>query len=81
MEHLDHRRGPRDGRVYRQIRRCLVNADGKPVPFKELRAWVYAGDRRPWYVPIYRCLGRYGERVCHGWWRPNAALMKQIRGE
>jgi hypothetical protein len=50
------------------------------VPFKELRAWVYAGDRRPWYVPIYRAIGRYGVRVRHGWWRANDELLENIKG-
>jgi hypothetical protein len=55
------------GRIQRQVRRCLIAAEG-PVQFAELVAWAYAGGRRPWRSPIYCALERYGVNVRRGWW-------------
>ena len=53
----------RVGRVFRQIRRCLVARDGKPVLMAELLDYAFprAGGRHPhWHHQnIYRCLDRY----------------------
>jgi hypothetical protein len=61
-----NRRRNRCGRVGRLVRRRLIIAAG-PVPFAELMATVYAG-RRPWRVPIYRALKRFGQPVRKGYW-------------
>jgi hypothetical protein len=38
--------------------------------------------RRAWYWPIHRALKRYDAvRVRHGWWAPNAELMRLIKGQ
>ena len=81
MSRPDHRRNPRDGRACRQIRRCFIAANGEPVSIGDLMAWCYTGNRRPWYWPIHRALPRYGVHVRHGWWAPNDALLRQIKGE
>ena len=80
MEHRDHRRGPRDGRVFRQVRRSLIVAGGNSVRFVDLTAWAYAGHRRPWRWPIYRALKRYGTNVGRGMWAPNDELLARIGG-
>jgi hypothetical protein len=54
-------------------------ADGAAVRFEDLTAWCYAGNRRPWRVPIYRALKRYGVPAGQrGWWLPNTELAELI---
>jgi hypothetical protein len=66
------------GRISRQVRRCLVAADG-PVPFSDLMEWSYV-NRQPWRWPIYRALKRWGEPAGRrGYWQANAEL-RQLRG-
>jgi hypothetical protein len=79
----------RAGRVFRQVRRCLVANDGKPVVIAQLLAYCYPRDSRHprWhYRNIYRCLRRYavpiGRLQCGSGrailWAPNAELRRLI---
>ena len=57
----------RVGRVFRQIRRCLVAADGKPVLMAQILEHAYPradGKHPKWhYRNVYRCVDRYAVRL------------------
>ena len=80
----------RVGRVFRQIRRCLIANGGKPVLIGDLLDYCYPGSRvHPhWHrTSIHRALPRYavliGRMGCGrgrpGVYGPNAELMRRIR--
>jgi hypothetical protein len=54
---------PREGRIARQCRRCLIAKD-RPVTMTELKQWCYAGqEHRHWqYWNIKRALRKLGAR-------------------
>src|SRR5947207_1587805 len=58
---------PREGRIARQCRRCLIAHDGLAT-MRELRAWCYvAQPRQHWHqTNIYRALRKLGVRRI-GW--------------
>jgi hypothetical protein len=80
----------RDGRVHRQIRRCLIVHGGKPVTITDLLNYCYPRSRKhpAWRrKSIHRALPRYavllGRMGCGsggpGIYGPNAELMRLIR--
>ena len=74
----------RVGHHQRQIRRAFVDADGAAVPTSVLMTWCYphGGKLERWrWNHVARAAHRFGVNIKRGWWRPNAALMKQIKGE
>jgi len=56
---------PRQGRVQRQARRCLLARQGV-ASLRELREWCYPSqDRRHWHqTNIYRALAKLGAARC-----------------
>ena len=80
----------RTGRVFRQVRRCLVANDGNPVLMAQLLDHCFprtAGKHPHWhYRNIHRCVERYAvrlDRLDHlpgrpYLWGPNAELRKLI---
>jgi hypothetical protein len=75
---------PRVGRRQRQIRRCLVAANGEPVRTSELMAWVYphaSGKLECWRWPdVARSARKFAINIRRGWWAPRPELLAQIKG-
>ena len=79
----------RTGRVFRQIRRCLIANAGEPVVISQLLDWCYprSQEHPHWHrTNIHRCLKRYAvpiDRLGCGsgrpiLWAPNAELRKLL---
>src|SRR5438046_1371516 len=81
----------RVGHVQRQVRRCLVAADGRPVSTSEMIRWAYPRQTKfeSWQYAQARLAAelwadRTGTTRCRGapiLWIPNDGLMALIRGD
>ena len=79
------------GRVQKAVRRALIASNGKPVSTSEIMAWAFprldgrygSGSWRYWsaHRAARKFAVRAGKQGHSIVWAPNAALMKQIRGE
>jgi hypothetical protein len=76
---------PGTGRIQNRVRRYLISKNGEPVHVHELRHIAYEmfGDTSNWIWAIHRALKHCAVRANpphRRWWKPNADLMKRIKG-